>query len=374
MRHHGLGALLDRPKIGQCFRKSLAGIVLATDMSVHFDFMSSFRHLANGKDFPLDYQRLLLCQAIIKCADISNPVRASISLCRSRLNLVQSRPPGVSHYWANALMSEWTSQASLEKHWHLPLTVQPSASPLVQVQGQIFFISTFAMPLMDVTALLVPGKCNKMTARSTAHFNAEMRQFADQCTANLVSWQTEEAALIGSCDRAAIRPSSFPFPSPRPPQDFLGSFPLTLPTFALDHADEPQPTLLPPSSPSYLSSSSSSVDGHSDGHRADLSPPDSPVPFVGSGSFVLTSNRSSSSLRTMSCLDKNDATVAMRAAYQAGVRKKRSFYNRYSWTSDLGLNPNASSPNLAMPKAPAVLAANAVNAVKGTPRVVGTVQ
>jgi len=206
-----------------------------------------------------------------------------------------------------------------------------------------------------------------------SHFDAEMQQFADQCTANLVSWQTEEAALIGSSDRAAIRPSRFPFPSPRPPQDFLGSFPLTLPTFALDQPDEPQPALLPPSSPSYLSSSSSSVDGHSDEHRADLSPPDSPAPSVGSGLFVLTSNRSSSSLRTMSCLDKNDATVAMRAAYQAGVRKKRSFYNRYSWTSDL--NPNASSPNLAIPKAPAALASNAVSAVKGgTSQVVGTVQ
>ncbi|KAI6044001.1 hypothetical protein EDC04DRAFT_501544 [Pisolithus marmoratus] len=37
MRRHGLGPLLDKPKVGQSFRKSLAGIVLATDMGVHFD-------------------------------------------------------------------------------------------------------------------------------------------------------------------------------------------------------------------------------------------------------------------------------------------------------------------------------------------------
>lgn len=74
LRHHGFGALLDRPKVGQSFRKSLAGIILATDMGVHFDFMKNFSLLADGKDFPMDHKRLLLCQAIIKCADISNPV------------------------------------------------------------------------------------------------------------------------------------------------------------------------------------------------------------------------------------------------------------------------------------------------------------
>lgn len=74
MRHHGLGSLLDRPNEGQLFRKTLAGIVLATDMSVHFEFMKNFRLLLAGKDYPLSHRKLLLCQALIKCADISNPV------------------------------------------------------------------------------------------------------------------------------------------------------------------------------------------------------------------------------------------------------------------------------------------------------------
>lgn len=73
IRHHGLGSLLDRPN-GQLFRKMLAGIVLATDMGVHFDFMKSFGLLVAGKDYPLSHRKLLLCQALIKCADISNPV------------------------------------------------------------------------------------------------------------------------------------------------------------------------------------------------------------------------------------------------------------------------------------------------------------
>ncbi|KAI6019891.1 hypothetical protein F5J12DRAFT_904254 [Pisolithus orientalis] len=320
---------------------SLAGIVLATDMGVHFEFMKNFALLADGRDFPLDFKRLLFCQAIIKCADISNP----------------SRPPGVSHYWADALMAEWTSQACLEKHWHLPPSVQPSSNPLGQVQGQIFFIDTFAKPLMDITARVVP----------------EMQRFADQCTANLVSWQKEKARLTGSSDQADFSPSNFLPSSPRPPQDFLGSFPLTLPTFALDHPDESH--LLPWQPPSPLHPPSDSG-----GQRMDASPPDSPAPSVSSGSFVLASP-SSSRFRTMSSVSKSDAATAMRAAYQVGVRKKRSFYNRYSWTSDL--SPVASSPNLvvaAIPKA-TVLVADTVGTVlmsskagNETPPAIGTVQ
>ncbi|KAG6335121.1 hypothetical protein ID866_3961 [Astraeus odoratus] len=343
MRHHGLGSLLDRPKVGQYFRKSLAGIILATDMGVHFEFMKNFGHLADGRDFPMDYKRLLLCQAIIKCADISNP----------------SRPPGVSHYWANALMAEWTSQASLEKHWHLPPSVQPSDCPLAQVRGQIFFIDTFAKPLMDIAATVVP----------------EMQQFADQCATNLVSWQNEQARLTSCTDQATISPGDIPSPpSPRPLHDFLASFPLTLPTFVLDQPDGPR-VPWPASSPQHPPSSLSSLDSNSDGQRTDTSPPDSPAPSVSSASFVLAT-------RTSSGLNKKDAAVAMRAAYQAGVRKKRSFYNRYSWTADL--SPMASSPDLAMtvvPKATAVLVTETVDAMlvnskpdKRTSHTVATVQ
>ena len=74
IRRHGLGSLLDRPNGGQIFRKTLAGIVLATDMGVHFEFMKKFGLLVAGKTYPLWHRKLLLCQALIKCADISNPV------------------------------------------------------------------------------------------------------------------------------------------------------------------------------------------------------------------------------------------------------------------------------------------------------------
>ncbi|KAG1753517.1 uncharacterized protein EDB91DRAFT_401488 [Suillus paluster] len=245
MRHHGLGKLLDRP--GSGFRKVLAGIVLATDMNVHFDFIRDFQSLVGGREYSLHRRRLLLCQAIIKCADISNP----------------SRPSGVSHYWASALMLEWAAQASLEKHCQLPPSVTPSECPLDQVRGQIFFIDSFAKPLMELVTKAVP----------------EMETFALQCAANLAMWVTRQEILSSP----SAEPCPYPrmaIPSPRPPEDFLTSFPLTLPSFLLS-ADAP-PASGEWHSPYPHSDSSSSSDVSSDVHVdrpvafPSLSPPASP--------------------------------------------------------------------------------------------------
>lgn len=310
MRHHGLGKLLERPDSG--FRKMLAGIVLATDMSVHYQFIRDFQSLVDGREYSLDRRQLLLCQAIIKCADISNP----------------SRPPGVSHYWANALMAEWTYQASLEKRWSLPPSVTPSECPLDQVRGQIFFIGSYAKPLMDLVAQAVP----------------EMEIFACQCTTNLAMWVARKEVLSS----VSAEDSPYPpvvIPCLRPPEDFLTSFPLTLPAFVLT-ADEPPASgewhsTYPPSD------SSSSSDFGSDVHVdhpvifPSLSPPASPAPSVGS-SYALATRSSSSSLAS----NTSDATQAMRAAYSASVRKKKSFHHRYSWnvTINSGSSPGISTP------------------------------
>lgn len=83
MRYHGLGSLLDRPEHGPRFRKLLLETVLATDMSVHFEFMARLTALVDGDDtLSIQLRRVLMCQALIKCADISNPVGpSSVSRC-----------------------------------------------------------------------------------------------------------------------------------------------------------------------------------------------------------------------------------------------------------------------------------------------------
>lgn len=82
MRHHGLGRLLDDPKCGVQNRKLLWETVLATDMSVHDAFMQRFQDLiAQRGENTLMHRRITICQAIIKCADISNPVSFEVIVC-----------------------------------------------------------------------------------------------------------------------------------------------------------------------------------------------------------------------------------------------------------------------------------------------------
>lgn len=50
------------------------------------------------------------------------------------------------------------SQMQLEEHFHLPSTVKPSTNPLGEAKSQIFFITNFAKPLLDLTAQAIPGK------------------------------------------------------------------------------------------------------------------------------------------------------------------------------------------------------------------------
>lgn len=75
MRQHGLGTLLDDPVEGFHVRKLLWDTVLATDMSVHADFMARFKLAISKTPGPVCSRQIVICQAILKCADISNPVR-----------------------------------------------------------------------------------------------------------------------------------------------------------------------------------------------------------------------------------------------------------------------------------------------------------
>ncbi|KAF9078696.1 hypothetical protein BDP27DRAFT_1281431 [Rhodocollybia butyracea] len=218
MRHYGLGPLLDDNGT-RSVKKLLSETVLATDMSVHGTFMQNFRTLVDdskarqGKtetDDPLWRRQVLLCQGIMKCADISNPFR----------------PYHVSQHWAVALMGEWTSQAMLEKYMDLPTTVQCSDDPLSEAKGQVFFINTFAKPLLELMVEALP----------------ELQPHLVQCLDNLRLWQSRQNDLLAEL-KATDPPTTAAAPSPVPSSpslstssssrlrqdDYLTVFPLALP-------------------------------------------------------------------------------------------------------------------------------------------------
>ncbi|TFL04785.1 hypothetical protein BDV98DRAFT_331228 [Pterulicium gracile] len=163
MRLHGLGAFLDKPGYGTHNRRLLWETVLVTDMTLHGQFMDSFKKLLTPELVPLHLRQILTCQAIIKCADISNP----------------ARPYSVAQYWAGALAKEWFCQQSLENRFKLPSTVYPSNDPLKIAEGQIWFINAYTLPLLLLTTEGIP----------------EMTRYAQNCQGNLRQWEHKRLKL-----------------------------------------------------------------------------------------------------------------------------------------------------------------------------------
>lgn len=127
------------------FRNLMSKTVLATDMSLHFDFMKMLsemrERMLNDKESNEALDRTLLLQALIKCADISNP----------------ARPYHVCEHWSKALLEEWAKQAALETQLSLPVTVFSSADPVSQAKSQVGFIEMFVQPLFQVLSDFLPG-------------------------------------------------------------------------------------------------------------------------------------------------------------------------------------------------------------------------
>ncbi|KAG5335547.1 hypothetical protein C0989_001037 [Termitomyces sp. Mn162] len=335
MRYHGLGVVLDHPKTGFCVRRLLWETILATDMSVHELFMKNLEGVINGQVVSLFSRQSIICQTLMKCADISNP----------------SRPYHVAKHWASALMEEWTSQALYEKFLDLPTTVQSDDSPINEANAQVFFISTFAKPLLDLTSQAIP----------------------DQCATNLRTWKKRIESLKTNQNERDNQSST----TPRHPDDFMTAFPLTLPpahrTLHLEDQESTPPWSSPcvPYSRSSESSSTTSESGlcspsgsvtsffspafDSSSNHSHSRPHSHSISISNSNSNSLNSHphsnpqshsnhhpRPPSSIGGSSILSPlpppaspwssaSEGHAAIRAAGKLGIRKQRSL-NRNSWS------------------------------------------
>ncbi|TYJ52559.1 hypothetical protein B9479_006849 [Cryptococcus floricola] len=181
LRKHGFGFLIES-STPSClaratesgidqkgFRKVLYSSILATDMSLHFAWIARLKEfderLREGVVGGEEEERVLICQALIKSADISNP----------------SRPIDVSHHWSSVLLEEWAKQASLEHDLSLPVSVVASADAALQAKGQIGFIDLFTKPLFDAVSDALP----------------ELQRYADSCANNQAVWKARLDALMG---------------------------------------------------------------------------------------------------------------------------------------------------------------------------------
>ncbi|KAF8503901.1 hypothetical protein BU17DRAFT_58437 [Hysterangium stoloniferum] len=377
MRKHGMSHLLDSsPETSEYFHSTpkpplLVKTILATDMSVHGQWMTMLsefnerqRKLENRNrpghvEMPVDSQtRLLLCQALLKCADISNP----------------SRPPPVCEHWSTSLITEWMEQAFLERKFELPISVSASKDPKATAQGQIGFIKACTLPLLEAAALYMPT----------------MVTFRDQCNDNLIMWQakideidanmaTDDSVSQSTSENGLTRSQ---LSLPISPPDMTTMFALSLPAVVYTPSIEYRHTLWSGVEPGIDRSSSSlhELTGESSDiasvnvriNGAAHSEPSSPS--VGSDlqlfhrrhpthielpQVSIPSERSSPSpsLSTLTSTTSHNNREVLRAVYEAhGRSKTRKWENRISWSPaslyNMNSAPTARSVSLLDPPVP----------------------
>lgn len=265
----------------------------------------------------------------------------------------QTRPYQVSRHWAKALMQEWTAQALLEEEFRLQQTVMSSDDPLKEAESQIFFITTFAKPLLQLTEKVVPelsmyGNVCKQNLKTWTRIKLELVQ-ERQASAN-AAVKTRESSFSSSTSSSSTPPpplssasstsqlSSPPPLSPRQSDYYYTAFPLTRPSFHIrppsDHSYPPscqarcenEPIFFPESPTESESATSSMFSPTSESSSSNK------CPSTGSGSALCQIDRSPTpSLQNM-------PHEAIRAASRLGSLPrikdaKRSKGSRNSWSS-----------------------------------------
>ncbi|KIM28045.1 hypothetical protein M408DRAFT_329699 [Serendipita vermifera MAFF 305830] len=241
LRKHGMGHLIStQTERGREGRWLIVGTVLATDMSWHFEWVERFGRAMKDRqakdkrrgsttnlvvnssgsgtwvvveeeqaldtaEDPLEPQlsqeevdredRLFLCQAMMKCADISNPCR----------------PHKISTHWSTVLLEEWAAQALLERHLGLPVSVVADANEKVQCVGQVSFIKLFTQPLFDIVTEALPG----------------LSVIAKHCTENRILWENRLANFEAMA--ATPAPGRTNSSSSKSSQQMVRPIPLALP-------------------------------------------------------------------------------------------------------------------------------------------------
>ncbi|CAI4231615.1 unnamed protein product [Auanema sp. JU1783] len=94
-------------------RMAIVEMVLATDISRHFEYLDKFNKVAsmNANDISDDIRdshSLTVCNMLVKCADISNPTR-EWALCQK---------------WAHRIVEEYFDQTREEREKGLPVTME----------------------------------------------------------------------------------------------------------------------------------------------------------------------------------------------------------------------------------------------------------
>jgi hypothetical protein len=116
-------------------RKVVIEMILATDMSKHFDMMGVFRGASLGAlDLQTFEERLVLFKMAVKCADVGHAAKETT----------------LHEKWTSKIVEEFFAQGDLEKESHLPISIYCDRTSTDISKSQIGFISAIVQPLFEV--------------------------------------------------------------------------------------------------------------------------------------------------------------------------------------------------------------------------------
>ncbi|CAO3612365.1 unnamed protein product [Mucor hiemalis] len=174
------------------FRKIVVNSILATDMSMHDEYVLKINEQAvRLREHKIDFsdkaacekEKIILCGALIKCADISNCARPFESAKR----------------WAKILAEEFFEQGDLEKE--LGMSVLP-----INERGKIP-LEDFQLTFKKFVALKLFESCSKVTSR--------MQFTVDYINENIKIWEVMKKKDHLTLDKKASSSSDSSIP-PQP--------------------------------------------------------------------------------------------------------------------------------------------------------------
>ncbi|KAG2213517.1 hypothetical protein INT47_009191 [Mucor saturninus] len=147
------------------FRRIVVHSILCTDMGCHQDYLASIIQTTreineHARTLSQEEERLVLCSAIMKCADISN--------C--------TRPFDNAKRWAMILAEEFSMQGDLERELGIPSLPINERGKVSLPDFQLYFMENVAMDLYVSFGQLFP----------------EMKYCAENIKKNIEIWQAKK--------------------------------------------------------------------------------------------------------------------------------------------------------------------------------------
>ena len=122
------------------FWKFFVGVIIATDMVRHFEFIDSFKLIVDRFEYTNELHRLTLAQFLVKCGNFANTTRTF----------------DVAQHFANGLLEEFRLQSEQEKEINVELTKFGDSNEMPLWDIEISFYTGIVSPTLKLLSRMTP--------------------------------------------------------------------------------------------------------------------------------------------------------------------------------------------------------------------------